>query len=321
MPNTIKFSTTGDTLSLRKGVYYYIGVGDVSKYPTSTTGHWSAINPPSGGYTIYENKVSDGPSIRVPSNDATLIDYTNRLYGGTSITGVGDAITYLNNSNQYLCVNREYEYIITNGLVLHLDAGYTPSFYTTGLNWFDMSNSVLACYFYNGNSFSYSYGGCLLFDGSNIFCGAGSTTTLSITGNLTASAWVRPTGFSTEGNIIAKNSNQGYRMRFQSNGTFWMYSNGNSLTSPSAYTINNWYYVTAVFTSSGLKMYVNGNPVNSNFVPFNPSYSSSNFYIGAFSPTQEFFQGAISIISVYNRELSSTEILQNFNAQKTRFGL
>ena len=110
-------------------------------------------------------------------------------------------------------------------------------------------------------------------------------------------------------------------MRFQSNGTFWMYSNGNSLTSPSAYTINNWYYVTAVFTSSGLKMYVNGNPVNSNFVPFNPSYSSSNFYIGAFSPTQEFFQGAISIISVYNRELSSTEILQNFNAQKTRFGL
>ena len=57
MPNTIKYSTTGDTLSLRKG-NWFIGVGDTSKGPTSSTGHWAAINPPSGGYTIYENKVA-----------------------------------------------------------------------------------------------------------------------------------------------------------------------------------------------------------------------------------------------------------------------
>jgi hypothetical protein len=149
----------------------------------------------------------------------------------------------------------------------------------------------------------------------------GNNTILNITGNLTTSAWVNPASFTNYGNIISKNSNTGYRMRFQSDGTFWMYSNGNSLTSPSTYTVNSWYYVTAVFSSSGLKMYVNGNLVNSNGTAFNPSYSTSAFYVGCFSSTQELFHGGISVISIYNRELSSTEILQNFNAQKSRYGL
>lgn len=323
MPNTIKYSTGSDTLSLKKG-NFYIGVGDVSKYPTSTTGHWSAINPPSGGYTIYEYKTSDGPSIRVPVDNATLVDYANRLYSGSTsvINNYIDAISYLNQIPTILCVNREYEPIITDGLTLHVDAGYVPSaiFYFAGGYWKDMSYNSNNGNIINGGGWS-SGGGFFIFNGTNSYVNAGTTSTLDITGNLTVSSWVVPTGFSTQGNIVAKNTNLGYRMRFQSDGTFWMYSNGNSLTSPSAYTINNWYYVTAVFSSTGLKMYVNGSLVNSNSTAFSPSYSTSSFYIGCFSSTQEFFQGYISIVSVYNRELSGTEILQNFNAQRSRYGI
>ena len=59
MPNTIKFgSYTGESLKVGDAL---IGVRDVSKGPTSTTGFYNGINPTIGGYTIYQNKASQGP--------------------------------------------------------------------------------------------------------------------------------------------------------------------------------------------------------------------------------------------------------------------
>jgi hypothetical protein len=71
MPNSIKYSTGAQTQALRKS-NYWIGVGDVAKGPTGTTDYWSAIAPASGGYVIYQNKASGGPSINVAANDADL---------------------------------------------------------------------------------------------------------------------------------------------------------------------------------------------------------------------------------------------------------
>jgi hypothetical protein len=55
MPNAIKYNTSAETLALKKG-NFYIGTGDVGKGPTSSTGFYNGITPPSGGYTIYLNK-------------------------------------------------------------------------------------------------------------------------------------------------------------------------------------------------------------------------------------------------------------------------
>ena len=65
---------------LKKG-NFWIGTGDVSKGPTSSTGFYNGINPPSGGYTIYLNKASGGPSIYTATNDAQLISLTNLIAG------------------------------------------------------------------------------------------------------------------------------------------------------------------------------------------------------------------------------------------------
>ena len=62
MPNAIKYNTSAETLALKKG-NFWIGTGDVGKGPTSSTGFYNGITPPSGGYTIYLNKASGGPSI------------------------------------------------------------------------------------------------------------------------------------------------------------------------------------------------------------------------------------------------------------------
>jgi hypothetical protein len=62
MPNAIKYNVSTETLSLKKG-NFWIGTGDVGKGPSSTSGFYKGITPPAGGYTIYLNKVSNGPSI------------------------------------------------------------------------------------------------------------------------------------------------------------------------------------------------------------------------------------------------------------------
>jgi hypothetical protein len=318
-PNFIKYSTTPDDKSIKSG-NYSIGVASGTTYgPTSSTSYWSGISPPTSGYTIYENKVSDGPSIRVPSSSVVLIDYANRLYSGSSITTEEGALSYFNGLNDVICTNINYEEIVTSGLTLLFDAGFTPSYPKSGTSWTDLSFSGNNATLYSGPTYNSSNGGSVVFDGTDDFCLAGPG--LAITGNLTVTAWVRPTSFANQGNIVSKTANFGYRMRFQSTGTFWMYSNGNTITSPSAYTINNWFHTVGVFSSTGLRMYINGSLVQSNGTAFTPSYAASSFIVGGNSTTQELFQGRIANVSVYNRALSATEILQNFDAQKSRFGL
>ena len=318
IPNVIKYSTTPDSKSLKVG-NFSLGVSNSAYGETSSTGYWNGISPPTSGYTIYENKVTNGPSIRVPSDSATLIDYANRLYSGSSITTEEGALSYFNGLNDVICTNINYEEIVTSGLTLLFDAGFTPSYPKSGTSWTDLSFSGNNATLYSGPTYNSSDGGSVVFDGTDDYCLAGSG--LAITGNLTVTAWVRPTSFANQGNIVSKTANLGYRMRFQSDGTFWMYSNTNTITSPSAYTINNWFHTVGVFSSTGLRMYINGSIVQSNGTPFTPSYAASSFIVGGNSTTQELFQGRIANVSVYNRALSTTEVLQNYNAQKARFGL
>lgn len=213
--------------------------------------------------------------------------------------------------------------IVTDGLVFYVDAANTKSYVSGSTTWADIvaGNNVTLI---NGPIFTSANSGGIIYDGTNDYSAAGTSETFNITGNLTVCAWVRPTGsFSTQGNIVSKNGNAGYRMRFQSNGTFWIYANGNTITSPLSYSLNNWYHTTAAFTSSGLRMYINGNLLNSNSTPFNPSYSiPSNFYIGAVNATGgELFRGTVSMVNLYNRALNINEVRQNYNSTKTRFGL
>jgi len=84
MPNAIKYNTSAETLSLKKG-NFWIGTGDVGKGPTSITGYYNGITPPSGGFTIYLNKASGGPSIYTVSTEAELTGLTNTLSVSTNL--------------------------------------------------------------------------------------------------------------------------------------------------------------------------------------------------------------------------------------------
>jgi hypothetical protein len=259
---------------------------------------------------------SIGFSRSTAKTDPSFIDLSNSIHGATSFISATAAKTWLNSNGFWT----SYNTIVTNGLVLSLDASIDGSYPGSGSTWYDLSPYGNKGTLQNGPTYNSANGGSLIFDGSNDYCTAGNSTRLAPT-NVTVSAWVKPSSFTNQGNIVSKSSNLGYRMRFQSNGAFWMYANGNTITSPSTYSINNWYHTVGVFSTTGLRMYVNGSLVQSNGTAFAPSYLIFNFYVGAFSTTQELFQGNIGYVGVYDRALDQTEITQNFNAQRTRFGI
>jgi hypothetical protein len=211
--------------------------------------------------------------------------------------------------------------VVTDGLVLYIDAANGYSYPGSGITWSDISRGRTDGTLYNSPTYSTNGGGSIRFGGTN-YSLFGTGSNFDITQNLTVESVCYPTSFLNQGNLVSKRTNLGYRVRFQSNGTFWMNSNNNIITSPLSYTINQWYHTTSVFSSNGLLMYINGELVTSNGTPFTPSYSTISFlFIGSNTTSSERFVGDIASVRLYNRALSATEVLQNYNATKTRFGL
>ena len=139
MPNPIKYSTGTESQSIKKGNFYF-GVGDVGKGPSESTGHYQGITPPLNGYTIYANDSGSFTAIYCANNDFQLINFTNG-FSNQSFTAVTDCLNWYLSQPNYSCVNRDYESITTDGLLFCLDAGFTSSYPTSGVTWYDNSGS------------------------------------------------------------------------------------------------------------------------------------------------------------------------------------
>jgi hypothetical protein len=338
MPNPIKYSTGSETLSLKKG-NFYIGTGDVGKGPSDTTGYYQGPSPASGGYVIYLNKegAPGGLSYHSAANDSELISFTNNL-SGTSFTSATQCLNYYATQTDKVCVNRDYEGIVTNGLVFNLDAGFTPSYSRSGTTWYDVSSISNNGTLTNGPTFNSDNGGSIVFDGADDY----TTTTSQILPptSFTINFFIRPTNFSQsgqrfrrivniDGNGLAENP---FCLFVNTQGKIgYVFGNGSSSTdaqiplsqSPTL-SINNWYNVVLNFDGTSKNLYVNGllyQTINNNGSFTNTS--NKNLLIGYYGDTSNggYWSGNIAIGQIYNRALSATEVLQNYNAQKGRFGL
>lgn len=189
MPNTIKYSTTGDTRSLKKG-NFFIGVGDDGKGTSLQTRTYNGVSPSSSGYTVYIYNPSQESNISFHSanSDAELISFTNGL-ANQSFTGVTQCLSWYAGQSNYVCVNLDYEGITTNGLSLSFDAGFTPSYPRSGTTLYDLSYSGNNGTLTNGPVYTGTSGGSIFFDGVDDFISLSSTITAS---TWTVSSWFRP---------------------------------------------------------------------------------------------------------------------------------
>ena len=327
MPNKIQYKTTTPSGSLRKG-NMAIGVDpNIILGPTSVTGFYAGITPPNGGYTIYQNKASQGPSIYVVNNNTELVTYTNTQVAGTagsptSYTTAAQCLDYYASQTDKICTNFDYEGIVTNGLLLNVDAGFVTSYPTTGTTWYDLSGNGYNGALTSGPTFNSSNSGSIVFDGNDDYINISSGASLLSNVNYTKIAWFYITNLVTSNNIIS-GGNTGQHA-FWTAGTNKLNAghNGNwtTVTSTTTLVINTWYCGAVTFdTTNGWKLYVNGvqEDTDSNTTTFT---GTGDIQIGRYQLGNN-YTGRIAIAQIYNRVLSATEILQNYNAQKGRFGL
>ena len=231
--------------------------------------------------------------------------------------------------------------IVTDGLVLCLDAANTKSYPSNGTTWYDLSNNGNNGTLTNGPTFSTLSGGSIVFDGTNdsVVTNTAVDNTLN---TCTFSAWINRTNLTNQVGIFNNYANfSGFNVlsTYASAGDisfFYTHLNGGNYigrqTNTNAILSNNWYHVVGTwdgtFAPSGLKIYVNG--VRSDSTSFSggsvTAYAQSEYAMrigSAYWSNAErgFFNGNIAQASIYNRALTPNEISQNYNATRTRFGI
>jgi len=226
---------------------------------------------------------------------------------------------------------------VVDGLVLCLDAGNHRSYPGSGTTWTDVSGNGNTGTLFNSPTFSTDNSRYLSFDGTNDYATIPSTTLPS--GNeLTLSVWnygYLPTVASA---LIRFVNGSGVRLLnvhlTWSDGNIYFDAgdgSGGSYDRISKGTLigGEWVYLGWhhwVFTKNAsagtMKIYRDGELWQSGSGLTRPiGTATGTGYIATTSPTGTFHAGYISNISLFNRELSVTEVVQNYNATKTRFGL
>lgn len=349
MAYPIKNTTSVQTNSLLK-LNLAIGVNQGGYGLTSSTGFWNGKTPNVSGYVTYIGNGASSPTMYISTGDTQLIALSNQL-GGSGITTIGDAVSYLNFlGGNYICVNMDCPNIVTSGLTLYLDAGYTPSYPKSTTLWKDLSGSGNTSTLTNGPTFNSDYYGSIVFDAVDDYVNCGNSASLQTFSQITMNVWVKFSGldyvgntgklmfFMSKGNPDTLAPNNGYWFSYDnrnnnSNFNYTCFGNsaggfaggGNNFSSKS-YTFTNdvWYNITATVNSSSQgTLYINGVQQGSSvtFSNLNITTTVDNLIVGNSSLSGYFYglKGNMISSQIYNRALSAAEVLQNYYAGMKRF--
>jgi len=214
--------------------------------------------------------------------------------------------------------------IVTDGLVLCLDAANSRSYPKSGTAWSDLAgsnNGTLT----NGPTFSSANGGSIVFDGSNdrVDTGVNPATLVGDGNPATISAWFYPSNTSQRMIFGQGTTSRFYIEQYNRNGSLvahWGFGDSqNSATSQAYINTNTWYNYTATYDGSIAKGYLNGINTDTTSIGGSKTYSGS-LSVGSWGSTGGFyFSGRISTVNVYNRALTSEEVRQNFEATVGRY--
>ena len=227
--------------------------------------------------------------------------------------------------------------IVTDGLVLCLDAANSKSIVSGSTTWTDLSRSNNNGTLVNGPTFDSGNGGSIVFNGVSDYSITQKNLGFSGDINTSISTWIYPTSVTGQiattsiGNSDGTLTGMGICIGINGPGSvsveFWT---GNGMrTVSNAIQVNKWYNIIATKSigtiNTTTSLYINGVSQSFNITSTNtPNITDYTVSIGAIKGnivTQFYFSGKIGQTSIYNRALSSQEVLQNYNATKGRFGL
>ena len=216
--------------------------------------------------------------------------------------------------------------IVTGGLVLHLDAGNSTSYPGSGTTWTDLSGNGNNATLINTPTYSSANGGHLLFNGTNERLDLDSSLNLSTNTGFTMCLFLQQTTPQT--------------------GASWNYFNLQNPVETGTFGTGN---TTFLFKDNGIPVEINSGNVTTSWsyiafgtnpttrIPFIHRFNSSGYalttsatafgnrtlsFISMFRGSGGSNYGAkVATIQAYNRTLTATEVTQNFNALRGRFGI
>ena len=215
---------------------------------------------------------------------------------------------------------------VTENLQFYVDAGLPSSYSGTGTTWYDISGNSRNLTM-NSLSYSSNDGGYIIFDGSHT---ADSVATYSInfSNGFTVESVAKFSGSGQEGLFAFNGNGKFINVQAQETNIRWEVDQGSSFETTNSLTSSTWYHVTCVYegTSNGssatARIYINGVENNTGSLYADRTGTSqsqtSNFELGLHD---NYLNGNIALSRMYNKVLSPSEVLQNFNYTKDRFGL
>jgi formylglycine-generating enzyme required for sulfatase activity len=210
--------------------------------------------------------------------------------------------------------------IVTDGLVLWLDAGITSSYPTSGTSWTDLSGNRNNGTLTNGPTFNSANGGSIVFDGVNDYV----SNTMPNPGSvpITFDFWLNSNTSTPIGLFDTAPSSMNVLRNYGAGNIEWWNSDPTVSLGVSALTWTNITIEYSFTTNRTMKYYRNGNLITTATGSASSSFAWTSLIFGNINGGNDgWYSGKISTIKIYNRALSAAEVLQNFNALKTRFGL
>ena len=248
----------------------------------------------------------------------------NVLIYNRALTSAEISQNYNAQKNKYLNT------IVQNGLVLNVDANNPYSYAGAGTIWYDTSGNSFNGTLTNGPVYSSTNSGIITFDGQNDYVDF-TTSTLPISGNGARSifVWMKTTATNNQGFVATGNpaGSQAFNLvKYSGNYVGIMGYNNDYYPSSGSSGISivdgNWHYIGATFDGTNIRTYVDGILDNTSGT-YTFTTTGQNNYIARSNHTgnENFLNGSVGLTQIYNRALSITEIVQNYNATKSRFGL
>jgi len=215
--------------------------------------------------------------------------------------------------------------VVTTGLQLYLDAGNASSYPGSGTTWTDLSSNSLTGTLTNGPTYSGTNGGSIVFDGTNDY--------VQCLGSLTVTAatfvtWIKRNGsqgtydgilFSRGTNTTGMNFYTSNQLGYHWNDSSSTYNWSSGLTIPDA----TWCMIAISVTSTSATAYLcqtGGTTTATNTVNHSSSVLN-DIKLALDDAASRYFNGNIAIAQLYNIALSAGEVSQNFEADRTRFGV
>lgn len=262
---------------------------------------------------------SVGFSRSLAKTDSSFLALANSI-GSTSFASASAAKTWLN-ANGYWT---SWGNIVTTNLTLKLDAADSASYPGSGTTWTDLVDPQQNITLVNTPTYTASAPSYFSFNGSNQY-GTGSGAVLSST-SYTKSVWFYLNGYADNNLVSSASGGHFIFMSGTGSPTTRLYcghanwSNYGVFPSTATFNLSTWYNATLTFnTTDGMKLYVNGS--------LDSTYTANKSAHGGNSSTNiatygggNLLNGRIAKVYCYDRSLTASEVTQNWEADKSKFG-